>query len=108
MCYTSQNLGEFWNVCTRPSTANGFGLTPSEVDVRARSFESQFLLLEDSREVYRQWRQLLVEYQISGAQVHDARLAAFMLVHGVSHIVTFNTRDFARFRGITAVHPAEV
>jgi len=23
--YTSQNLAEFWNVCTRPADRNGFG-----------------------------------------------------------------------------------
>ncbi|MEC4814319.1 MAG: PIN domain-containing protein [Scytonema sp. PMC 1069.18] len=31
ICYTSQNLAEFWNVCTRPSTArSGFGLSIEE------------------------------------------------------------------------------
>jgi len=27
-CYTSQNLGEFWNVLTRPTVKNGYGLPP--------------------------------------------------------------------------------
>ena len=27
-CYTSQNLGEFWNVMTRPADRNGYGLSP--------------------------------------------------------------------------------
>jgi len=31
-----------------------------------------------------------------------------MLAHGLTHILTFNTADFARFDGITAVHPAAV
>ncbi len=35
-CYTSQNLGEFWNVLTRPIDRNGFGLTPAEANDRAR------------------------------------------------------------------------
>jgi predicted nucleic acid-binding protein len=108
MCYTSQNLGEFWNVCTRPNASNGFGLMPSEADLRARSFESQFLLLEDNREIHRRWRRLLVEYQVSGVQVHDARLVASMLVYGIEYVITFNARDFVRYSGITAVHPAEV
>jgi hypothetical protein len=27
LCYTSQNLGEFWNTCTRPAERNGYGLS---------------------------------------------------------------------------------
>ncbi len=28
LCYTSQNVGEFWNTCTRPVERNGYGLSP--------------------------------------------------------------------------------
>ncbi len=28
LCYTSQNLAEFWNACTRPTERNGYGLKP--------------------------------------------------------------------------------
>ena len=30
LCYTSQTLGEFWNVATRPDDKNGFGLSIAE------------------------------------------------------------------------------
>ncbi len=40
--------------------------------------------------------------------VHDARLVAAMLVHGLSHILTFNTTEFARYSEITAVHPTAI
>jgi len=26
LCYTSQNVAEFWNACTRPVDRNGYGL----------------------------------------------------------------------------------
>src|SRR5579884_431752 len=45
---------------------------------------------------------------VSGVQVHDARLAAAMYVHGVSHIFTLNVADFSRFDGLTALHPDSV
>ena len=35
LCYTSQNVGEFWNACTRPLDRNGYGLSPKETDRRA-------------------------------------------------------------------------
>ncbi|MCL2659524.1 MAG: PIN domain-containing protein [Acidobacteriaceae bacterium] len=108
LCYTSQNLAEFWNALTRPASRNGFGLPPEEADRRARRFESQLLLLADGMAVHEEWRKLLADYCVSGVQVHDTRLVAAMRVHGVKRILTFNTRDFARFVGIEAVHPQEV
>jgi hypothetical protein len=48
LCYTSQNLGEFWNACTRPPDRNGYGLSPQETDRRAKLFEEKLRLLPDS------------------------------------------------------------
>lgn len=106
--FTSQNLGEFWNVLTRPTGANGFGLTPQEADRSAQEIEERLQLLPDSIEVHREWRRLLVDHAISGVQVHDARLAAAMRVHGLGYILTFNARDFVRFPGIHAVPPSDL
>ncbi len=94
---TSQNFAEFWNVSTRPADRNGFGRTPSETDVLLQDLERLFLLLQDSPDVYPEWRQLIVKYNVSGVQVHDARLVAAMLVHDVTHILTFNMQDFTRY-----------
>jgi len=58
--------------------------------------------------VHREWRRILVDYRVSGVQVHDARLIAAMLVHGVTHILTFDAKDFSRFDKIDAVHPLKV
>lgn len=105
LCYTSQNLAEFWNVCTRSAERNGYGLTISEANRRARLVEEQFRLLEESNAVHREWRKLLVVHAVSGVQVYDARLVAAMLVHEISNILTFNIRDFARYQRITAICP---
>jgi hypothetical protein len=43
-----------------------------------------------------------------GVQVHDARLVALMEVHGVTHLLTLNAADFARYPGVTALTPAAV
>ena len=47
LCYTSQNVGEFWNTCTRPLERNGYGLSPQEADRRATIFERKLRLLPD-------------------------------------------------------------
>jgi predicted nucleic acid-binding protein len=108
LCYTSQNLGEFWNVLTRPADRNGYGLSPDAANRRAIAVESRLQLLPDSLAVHNEWRRLLVDYRVSGIQVHDARLVAAMRVHGVKRILTFNTKDFARFDEIEAVHPIDL
>ena len=108
LCYTSQNVAEFWNALTRPVARNGYGLSPEAADRRARRFESRLRLLPDSLAVHKEWRGLLVKHGVSGVQVHDARLVAAMRVHGVNRILTFNTRDFARYTEIEAVHPEKV
>lgn len=55
LCYTSQNLGEFWNACTRPADRNGYGLNPQETDRRARIFEDKLRLLVDGLAVHQEW-----------------------------------------------------
>ena len=106
---TLQNFAEFWNVSTRSANQNGFGRTPVETDDLLQDLEEAFPLLPDLPVVYRVWRQLIVKYDVSGVQVHDARLVATMLVHDVKHILTFNTQDFIRYRpeGIIAIDPSE-
>ena len=108
LCYTSQNLGEFWNTCTRPLDRNGYALSSQETDRRAKFFEEKLRLLPENLAVHEQWRKVLVTYGVSGVQVHDARLAAAMLVHGVKRILTFNDRDFARYPDIEAIHPRTI
>ncbi|MFY9689577.1 MAG: PIN domain-containing protein [Candidatus Acidiferrales bacterium] len=105
LCYTSQNVAEFWNTCTRPLDRNGYGLSPQEADRRARFFEEKLRLLPDGLSVHEEWRKLLVSCNVSGAKVHDARLVAAMHVHGVTHVLTFNDKDFVRYTNIEVVHP---
>ena len=97
LCFASQNLVEFWNVCTRPVSKNGLGLTPRQTDERATLLESRFRFLPDNERVHAEWRRLEVAHSVAGVQVHDARLVAAMLVHGVPQVLTLNDRDFGRY-----------
>lgn len=107
---TPQNGVEFWNVATRPAGRNGFGFTPTEADRVLHLIERLFPLLPDTSAIYPEWRRLVVQFGVSGVQVHDARLAAAMRVHAVSHLLTFNGVDFTRYlgEGIVAVDPSGV
>src|SRR5258706_11752266 len=75
LCYTSQNVGEFWNTCTRPLDRNGYALSPQETDRRAKNFEEKLPLLPHSLSVHEEWREILFTYGGSCGQVPDGQLA---------------------------------
>jgi predicted nucleic acid-binding protein len=104
-----QNFAEFWNVCTRPTTARGgLGLSLPATEGRLARAEGRFGRLAELRNVYANWRQLLVTHGVRGKQVHDARLVAIMQAHGIAHILTLNVADFTRYPGITVLDPAQI
>jgi predicted nucleic acid-binding protein len=107
-CFTLQNATEFWNVSTRPRERNGFGLSVPETSTHLDEIASTMAFLPDNARVFEGWRRLVVSLAVRGIQVHDAKLAASMIVHRVRQILTFNTADFARFRDVEAVHPASL
>jgi predicted nucleic acid-binding protein len=91
---------------TRPVIRNGFGLTTADAELEVRAIDAGMSFLPDSEAVYREWRRIVLGCDVSGVQVHDARLAASMYVHRVHHILTLNVSDFSRFSGISALHPS--
>lgn len=106
--YTHQNIAELWNAMTRPVDRNGLGLSVADAERQVRAIETGMTFLPDNDAIYREWRRIVVLYGVAGIQVHDARLAASMYVHGVKHILTLNVSDFSRFSGIQAVHPNSI
>jgi predicted nucleic acid-binding protein len=106
--FSLQNAVEFWNVCTRPSERNGFGLSIAETAQSFQFVESIMKLLPDNQQVYSIWRRMVVEHNVRGVQVHDAHLAATMQAHGVDRILTLNRPDFLRYEHVQAVHPSAV
>jgi hypothetical protein len=81
------NIAEFWNVCTRPVNLNGLGNSITGTDKLTSRIETFFTVLPDSMEAFRIWRRLVVEHEVRGAKVHDARLAAIMQAHSIKQIL---------------------
>jgi predicted nucleic acid-binding protein len=77
-----QNLYEFWVVATRPVSANGLGFTGAEPETEL--------------------------VRLFGKNAHDARIVAAMVVHGLTHLLSFNLADFTRFPGIAVLDPTVV
>ncbi len=108
VCLAPQNLVEFWAVVTRPVAANGLGW---EIDRAVREVESlraQFPLLEETRDVFPKWLELVSRHRLAGKRVHDARLIAVMHAQGVKRLVTFDEEHFRCFTDITLLSPHRI
>jgi predicted nucleic acid-binding protein len=109
---TPQVLVEFRNVATRPVAANGLGLSITDTEAQAATFEARFPLQAETPDIYAAWKALVGALGIIGKQVHDARLVAICHVHGVTHLLTFNVSHFVRMAGfgpgLVVVDPASV
>jgi predicted nucleic acid-binding protein len=62
------------------------------------------ILLSEAAGYWPVLERLLVSGQIIGARVHDARIAALCLFHGVSELWSFD-RDFSRFPELKTRNP---
>lgn len=107
-CIVPQTLYEYWSVSTRPVAQNGRGKSPAEVADDVQFLRSDFKLLLDEPAIFDEWLTLVTTHKVVGKPSHDARLVAAMLVHGVTHILTFNDKDFRRYSQITVLTPADV
>lgn len=111
LCIAPQNIYEFWNVATRPAAVNGLGFTATETNTLVNYFKAAFQLLPETPGVYAEWERLVKEHNVIGKQAHDCRLVAFMKVHGLSHLLTFNGNDFRRFEtaeNVRVVEPSSI
>lgn len=105
---TSQNIIEFWVVATRPAQVNGLGWSVEKTRTEIEMILNQFPQLEETPEIFPYWFNLVTTYQLQGKRVHDARLVAVMLAHGVTHLLTFNPNDFRGINEIVVVHPQAI
>jgi predicted nucleic acid-binding protein len=100
-----QNLYEFWAVATRPVTANGLGFTLAQADAELTRLGGLYPMLPETPAIFSEWRRLVAVNNVQGKNTHDARVVAAMLVHGLTHLLTFNLTDFQRFPGISILNP---
>ena len=106
--FCSQNIGEFWNVATRPAGLNGLRLSQEEALQEGSSIEKLLTLLPDIPAIYAAWKEVVKDGKVQGVKVYDARLVAIMKVYAVESLLTLNAADFTRYSGITAIHPSSM
>lgn len=109
LCLAPQCLIEFWAVATRPREArSGLGMSPSDAQAAVDEFITQRTLLPEPANLFELWYALIKMHAVSGRQVWDARIVAWMQAYGISYLLTCNPVDFTRYTVISAFHPDQV
>jgi predicted nucleic acid-binding protein len=98
-----QNLYEFFVASTRPKANRGLGLSKEKALEEIESLKNTYRLIADPENLFDTWLQVINDHEVSGKQGHDARLAAFMVAHGIDRIYTMNIQDFNRYAGIITI-----
>ena len=91
-----QVLREYLSAMTRPNTIT-MELQHEEIIQAIRNFEEDFIVLNEGAEVTKKLLKLAEKISVSGKQIHDANIAATMLVNGITELLTHNVSDFKRF-----------
>jgi toxin-antitoxin system PIN domain toxin len=98
-------IHEFLAIVTHPRIYLPPTPLPAAVDQVDAWLESPSLaLLGETLDHWPALKPLLLQGRIQGAQVHDARVAAIAIAHGVRELWTAD-RDFSRFDALTVKNP---
>lgn len=62
------------------------------------------VLLSETDEHWQTLKQLILSSKVTAGRIHDARIAALCIEHGVRELWSAD-RDFSRFRDISVVNP---
>lgn len=96
---------EFLAIVTHPRIFDPPSPLPVALDQVDAWLESpSVILLSESADHWHRLRTALEIGQVTGARVHDARVAAVCAAHGVRTLWTFD-RDFTRWGGLVATEP---
>jgi len=100
-----QVLREYLAVTTRPALGQVAPPDYPAILGNMASFRSEFHVLEDTTLVSAKLGELVQRFAVKGRQVHDANIAATMIIHGFQDLLTHNGGDFTRFSPLIIVHP---
>ena len=98
-------IHEFFAIVTHPRIYSPPTPADNAVEQIDAWMESPSLvMLGEAQDYWPQLRALILNGRIAGPMVHDARIAALCIQHGVQEIWTAD-RDFGRFSGILVNNP---
>jgi uncharacterized protein len=100
-------LAEFYSMATHPRLYDPPSLMEQAVGQIDAWLESPSLILLGEVAAWSSLRDLLVRSKVTGPRVHDARIAALCIGHGVRELWTAD-RDYGRFPGLRTHNPLAI
>ena len=101
---SSQILKEYANAVIREAIKQNIEIKQIINDVleNIKYFEEQFIVLFESKEIIKNWKELLNKLR-SNKQVFDYSIIATMKANNIKNILTHNISDFKNFDEITVI-----
>ena len=87
---------------------NGLGWNTELTKNHVNDLLDNFRLITEKSDIFTNWLQLVADYDIKGKRTHDIRLLAIMKSNNITHLLTFNPKDFILVPNITIVHPQDL
>lgn len=106
--FNGQVIREYLTVATRPTSVNGFGMTPSNALHNINQFRKRIQIYDETAVTSELLQHLVLKHELKGKRIHDANLAATMETHGVSTLLTENKKDFLCFDDIESYTLEEI
>jgi toxin-antitoxin system PIN domain toxin len=99
------SVHEFFAIVTHPRIYRPATPVPRALaQIEAWLGSPSLVLLGETSKHWQSLRALIVEAKIEGAKVHDARIAALCVQHGVRELLSAD-RDFSRFPQVVVRNP---
>lgn len=98
-------INEFYSIITHPKVYD----PPTPIDIAIGQIDAwmespSLVLLSESGLYWDKLRKLIVSSKVTGPLVHDARISAVCIDHGVTELLT-SDRDFGRFPSLKIRNP---
>ena len=89
-------------VMTRPENVE-HPLNKHEIADDLKKWQKIFNVADEAEEVTKELIELIERYDLKGKRIHDANVAATMIVNNISKIYTYNVDDFRKFKEINII-----
>ena len=105
----AQTCREFLAVSTRPTTANGLGMTSADACRNLEQLRCRISTLAEEKPLLPELLNLVKTYNLIGRGIHDAGIVAAAQAHRIKLLVTSDAQIFTRYAPeISVISPAEV
>jgi len=103
LAFSGQIIREYLVVATRPLDVNGLAMSTADALRNVAAFRRRTLFFDETEAVSNQLDDLVKLGNIAGKRIHDANVAATMIVHKIPILISENGDDFSPFPDVSVL-----